>query len=217
MSKKGIWIVSLLCAVLCALAIGFYISKQAELTAPKDDSTSVREDAIRVLPSSISSNEPTSAATGTSGELRDTGAAPGQAGQRSATQAAQGQPEQEDDIKALAAAADRAASAGPAGRVDTADIKEAITRVKPLVKQCYDELLDDFPQASGEMTVQMKITATEGIGEVEAVEVGEDSTLFDQRMSACMGRALSLVTFPIEGDSEGGSVVVTYPFVFRTQ
>ena len=222
MNKKMVWVGLLSFAVLLAGGIAFYISTQEDLTSSggnDEKGAKVEEDAIEIVTTtSAGQNDTATAGDGASGGAGSTSAAgSGQGGQKVP---GDGLSDEEREARAieLARAAGNAepGARGDAKVVSKADIMEAITRVKPLVKDCYDRMLDDFPDAEGKIVVQLKVKAIEGIGEVEAVKVGEDekTDLFDTKMHESMSDVLGLVTFPIEGE-EDAEVIVNYPFSFQ--
>ena len=86
--------------------------------------------------------------------------------------------------------------------------------VKPLMKTCYDQMLDDFPEASGRVTAKFTVRAEDEIGEVDVVEFLDGDAQFDARMKVCMTRALDAFTIPMDGE---GELTVSYPFTFATK
>lgn len=105
----------------------------------------------------------------------------------------------------------------PTGTLDKATIKKGIESIRPLVKVCYEESLEDFPDAAGRVTVGFRVIGEEGEGRVELAELDQEkTTLFDERLHDCMMQQIGDATFdtPPEG---GGVVNVTYPFSFATE
>ena len=221
--NKKVWVGLLLLAVILAGGIAYFITDQEDLFPNEDSSAAgansadVKEDAIEIVTgggAGDSSTNPSGNADASGIAGRGDGAGDG-----SAKVPGDGLTDEERAERAIALAETAGDSKKGDGKdanvVARADIMEAITRVKPLVKDCYERMLDDFPDAEGKIVVQLKVKAIEGIGEVEAIKVGDDekTDLFDTKMHECMGAALSLVTFPLEGE-EDAEVVVNYPFNF---
>lgn len=218
-NKKVVWLGLLSIAVFLAGGIAYYISTQEDLTSNSTDGgVKVEEDAIEIVTAPADgSSSANGGATGGAGSTSADGDTAGAGGKKVA---GDGLSDEEREARAieLAQAVGKATpgASGDGNVVSKADIMEAITRVKPLVKDCYDRMLDDFPDAEGKIVVQLKVKAIEGIGEVEAVKVGDDekTDLFDTKMHECMSDALGFVTFPIEGE-EDAEVIVNYPFSFQ--
>ncbi len=94
-----------------------------------------------------------------------------------------------------------------------AAIKDAVSQIKPELKDCYESLLGDFPDAAGKIKVSMKLEAKGRQGKVQEVRIGDGTTLFDERMLACVKDSAAQVSFPFDRDD--GIINVTYPFTFR--
>lgn len=103
----------------------------------------------------------------------------------------------------------------PAGQLDKDDVQAGIQAVRPLVKACYEDMLKEFPDAAGKVTVAFRIIGEDNKGRVEMSELAEDNTtLFDQQLHDCMQKSIAEAEF--ETPSGGGVVNVRYPFVFQT-
>jgi hypothetical protein len=139
---------------------------------------------------------------------RPGGAAPGEVSEAERVARAQ----------AVARAADDATrrSGGGERAISPDDVVEAMAAVKPLMKACYDQMLDDFPEASGRVTARFTLEAKDEVGEVEVVEFLEEDTQFDAQMKGCMTKALAEFTLPMAGVNEG-SLTVAYPFTFAAE
>lgn len=108
-----------------------------------------------------------------------------------------------------------AADDQPRGVVDREDVLAGIKEVKPLVKECYEKALVDFPDAAGRVTVGFRIIAEDGEGRVELSELDEEKTdLFDVKLHDCMLQSIGEARF--EAPQSGGVVNVTYPFQLRS-
>jgi len=106
-----------------------------------------------------------------------------------------------------------AADSGPSGTLDKATIQEGIKTLRPILRVCYEGLLEEFPSAAGKVTLSFRIAAENEEGRVELSELdSEKTTLFDEKLHDCMMESIGDAKFPAP---EGGGVVsVTYPFVF---
>lgn len=105
----------------------------------------------------------------------------------------------------------------PSGTLDKETIKQGIESIRPLVKACYEESLEEFPDAAGRVTVGFRVIGEEGEGRVELAELDEEkTTLFDERLHDCMMQQIGDATFDAPPE-EGGVVNVTYPFSFATE
>ena len=94
-------------------------------------------------------------------------------------------------------------------------IQEVITdQFKPLARECYQSLLDQFPQAEGGVTVSFQIVREGGRGRVDLSEVKNDgTTLMDGPMQDCLTQKLGDLEFDVPKGEE--SVNVTYPLNFN--
>jgi len=102
--------------------------------------------------------------------------------------------------------------------MDKNEIREAMRRITPALKQCYSRLLEQQPQSSGRLTFQFTITdqGAEGgrISEASIVPQPADAgtpELIDPLTEQCMLNAIAEASFP---SPQGGQVMVTYPFRF---
>ena len=163
-NKKVVWLGLLSIAVFLAGGIAYYISTQDDLTSDSTDGgVKVEEDAIEIVTAPADGSS--AANGGATGGAGSTSADGGTAGAGGKKVAGDGLSDEEREARAieLAQAAGKATpgASGDGNVVSKADIMEAITRVKPLVKDCYDRMLDDFPDAEGKIVVQLKVKAIE--------------------------------------------------------
>ncbi len=86
-------------------------------------------------------------------------------------------------------------------------------QVVPLVKECYQDLLEREPDLSGRMVLQFAIMGDESVGGiVDEMEFGADSEIQDLDFRECVSETMMSTVFdPPQG---GGKVMVTYPFIF---
>jgi hypothetical protein len=118
-----------------------------------------------------------------------------------------------------AEASDKSDADGPG--LDMEAIQEAMNSYKPVVKRCYERLLQDFPDVSGKVTIAFDIITEEGEGRIELAEladsddVGVKTDLFDTRLHDCMLSNLGELTFP--APRGGQKLRVNYPFRLRAE
>ena len=94
-------------------------------------------------------------------------------------------------------------------------IREVVQdQVVELVRECYNSKLVDDPTLAGKIVLNFTIAGDESVGGViEAVTVAEGTTLDDPEMGECVAESMASATFdPPQG---GGTVEVTYPFIFE--
>lgn len=108
-------------------------------------------------------------------------------------------------------ASESAPSAGESEpAVSKEEIKAAVVAVKPLIRQCFEDVAQRYP---GNHKVVLKFTIV-GQGLTGHFKDGEvvDSTIPDPWLQACFLDSLTDARFP--APSGGGTVTVTYPFAF---
>lgn len=106
--------------------------------------------------------------------------------------------------------------AEPQGTLTKEYIRERVREdVLPLVKECYDNLLEQQPKSGGRMVLKFAIMGDEDVGGiVDGVELAEESEIQDADFRECLTEStMSAVFDPPEG---GGRVEITYPFVFTS-
>lgn len=102
----------------------------------------------------------------------------------------------------------------PTGTMDKETVQEGIRTLRPLLKVCYENLLEEFPDASGKVTLSFRIAAENDEGRVELGELAPDkTTLFDEKLHDCLLESIGEAKFPAPGGD--GVVNVTYPFKFE--
>ena len=86
----------------------------------------------------------------------------------------------------------------------------------PLIKECYELGLAQDPTLAGTIVVEFRITGEPEIGGfVEQVSIdGERSSLRDELVNECVRETMYATEF--NAPDEGASVVVRYPFTFRS-
>ena len=106
------------------------------------------------------------------------------------------------------------AGAEPPGTMSKETVMEGIATMRPAVKECYEKILEEFPDAEGTVKLSFTIVGSEGQGHVDLEKVLESSTLYEEDLHDCLIQELRNVEFPTpEG---GGEVKVTYPFRFKS-
>ena len=105
----------------------------------------------------------------------------------------------------------------PEGALSKEYIRDTVREeVVPLVRECYNNLLENDPDIAGRMVLQFAIMGDESVGGiVDEMEFGEDSEIQDEDFRECVSESMMSTVFdPPEG---GGKVVVTYPFAFTPE
>jgi hypothetical protein len=84
----------------------------------------------------------------------------------------------------------------------------------PVVKRCYEDLLNEFPDAmpTGRVVVAFDIVAEDGEGRVALAERGDGTTLFEGEFHNCLLSNLGEVVFPTPDGEQ--KLRVNYPFHF---
>ena len=126
----------------------------------------------------------------------------------SAASALRGEAQQED-------ADEEESDEAPTGTLEREAITEVISKMRPAVKGCYEELLGAFPDASGVIRLSFTIVAVEGVSHIDLEQASPDSTLYDETLQQCLLDALRSQQFPLPQGGDG-SVKVTYPFRFAS-
>lgn len=106
--------------------------------------------------------------------------------------------------------------AAPMGSLSKEYIRDTVAEdVVPLVRECYDNLLEKDPEIAGRMVMQFAIMGDESVGGiVDEMEFAEESEIQDEDFRECVSESMMSTVF--EPPEEGGKVIVKYPFVFTT-
>ncbi|MFO0636313.1 MAG: AgmX/PglI C-terminal domain-containing protein [Nannocystaceae bacterium] len=93
-----------------------------------------------------------------------------------------------------------------------ARIKEDLV---PLAQECYESALEDDAAVAGKLTMHFDIIGDESVGGVvDGAEIDPSSEIEHPALLECMRESMMSLSFaPPEG---GGTVSVTYPFVFAS-
>ncbi|MGE5186379.1 MAG: sigma-70 family RNA polymerase sigma factor [Acidobacteriota bacterium] len=101
------------------------------------------------------------------------------------------------------------------GDLDREYIRSAVHELLPLLQECYEHALERDPQLAGSVVVNFTIEGEPGVGGVVSDSAIDDrSTLTDPDMRECMQQ--TMYALEIDPPANGGTVQVTYPFVFKT-
>ncbi len=96
------------------------------------------------------------------------------------------------------------------GSLDKELIRQVIRRNIGQIKYCYEKELQTKPNLAGKVAVRFLITPK---GTVQTAKVAEGTTLRDAAVGDCITLRVRSWRFP--EPKGGGSVIVTYPFVFK--
>ncbi|RKH57431.1 adventurous gliding motility protein GltG [Corallococcus aberystwythensis] len=95
------------------------------------------------------------------------------------------------------------------GSLDKELIRQVIQRNRGQIRYCYESLLNRFPKLGGKVSVKFVISAT---GAVATSNVAQ-STAGNSDLETCVAGRVRTWKFP--EPKGGGSVIVTYPFIFK--
>lgn len=101
------------------------------------------------------------------------------------------------------------------GDLDEEYVREAIRRdLIPLAKDCYISVLEVDPEFGGTLVLEFDVLGDEEVGGVvDAVVPGEGTNVTHAEFVECMSESMMTVTMP--PPQGGGTVHVTYPFLFE--
>lgn len=101
----------------------------------------------------------------------------------------------------------------PEGVLGRESVERGMELFRPMAQRCYEDLLDDFPDASGRLTLRFTVQAEDGTGVVVMSEIDRDKTeVLEVAFHDCLSRRIGKVEF--EAD-ETGSTEVAFPYVFE--
>jgi TonB family protein len=95
------------------------------------------------------------------------------------------------------------------GSLDKELIRQVIQRNRGQIRYCYESLLNRFPKLGGKVSIRFTIS---GEGSVIASTVAQ-STAGNAELEQCVAGRVRTWMFP--KPKGGGSVIVTYPFIFK--
>ena len=104
----------------------------------------------------------------------------------------------------------RQAKAEVQGSLDKDIIRRIVRAHINEIRYCYNQVLARDPSDKGRVAIQFTISGT---GKVPSAVV-QESTMRSPQIGNCMAQAVRRWTFP--RPTNGGSVIVTYPFVFES-
>lgn len=94
-----------------------------------------------------------------------------------------------------------------------ARIKEDLV---PIAKECYESALEDDPKLGGKLVMKFSIVGDEDVGGVvDEADVDPTSEIKHDALRECMRESMLSLSFAPPED--GGTVQVTYPFVFASE
>jgi hypothetical protein len=94
-----------------------------------------------------------------------------------------------------------------------ARIKEDLV---PIAKECYESALEDDPKLGGRLVMKFSIVGDEDVGGVvDEADVDPTSDIKHDALRECMRESMLSLSFAPPED--GGTVQVTYPFVFAAE
>ncbi|WNG15925.1 TonB family protein [Cystobacter fuscus] len=102
-----------------------------------------------------------------------------------------------------------AEEASVSGSLDRELVRQVIQRNRGQIRFCYESLLNRFPKLGGKVAVRFTIATEGNVVTSKAVQ----STAGNSELEQCVAGRVSTWTFP--KPQGGGSVVVTYPFIFK--
>jgi len=98
-------------------------------------------------------------------------------------------------------------------KLDSAYIRERIKDIVPLVKECYENALEEKPDLEGRIFVEFAIGGEPDVGAVvEDSKILDNSTITDASLLECVRE--TMYALELEPPERGGRVVVVYPFKF---
>jgi hypothetical protein len=111
-------------------------------------------------------------------------------------------------------AADPTADEAPAGKLDAAYIQTRIREdLVPIAQECYESALEDDPKLGGKLVMNFSIVGDPSVGGVvDEADADPTSEIQQPDLLECMKESMLSLSFPPPED--GGTVSVTYPFVF---
>lgn len=99
--------------------------------------------------------------------------------------------------------------------LDKEYLRGQMTEIMPLVKECYENALDNNPKLAGRLVVHFNIVAEPQIGGlVESAEVEREGPLGQEpALVECVQE--SMYALKLKAPRGGGQVKVSYPLIFR--
>jgi hypothetical protein len=94
------------------------------------------------------------------------------------------------------------------GKLDRAEVAKVVRAHLAELRACYEARLRENPKLAGKVVITFEVAPS---GQVRSAEA-EASTLDDSSLEACLVRRMKTLRFP---KPVGGSVVVSYPLVFK--
>jgi TonB family protein len=98
-----------------------------------------------------------------------------------------------------------------ASALPPSEVKRTVRSHVTQIKSCYEQELTNQPELAGKVVVGFTIS---GEGSVSGVEI-KSSSLGSASVESCVMNEVK--TWEFDKPEGGGTVVVTYPFIFRSQ
>ncbi len=101
--------------------------------------------------------------------------------------------------------------------LDKEYVRAQVRELVPMIQECYESALADEATLAGTLTVEFTIGGEPDVGGLVETSnvVGEDSTITNAQMVECVRETMYGAQFVAPTD--GGQVVVRYPFKFSSQ
>lgn len=104
----------------------------------------------------------------------------------------------------------------PTGKLDAEYIQARIREdLVPIAQECYESALEDDPKLGGKLVMNFSIVGDPSVGGVvDEADADPTSEITQPDLLECMKESMLSLSFPPPED--GGTVSVTYPFVFAS-
>ena len=93
-------------------------------------------------------------------------------------------------------------------------VQKGMEAIRPFVEECYRNIVEDFPEATGRVQMNFTIEADGEHGRVSVSEIDEASSLHETSLHECLTDNIFNIEFDTPYDD--GIIDVTYPFNFST-
>ncbi len=80
--------------------------------------------------------------------------------------------------------------------ISQVDVMKALEKIKPNIQQCYDTLLQDFPDAAGMVRIRFIVKTENTMAHVQLSEIAEPTTLLDSDLHNCMSEIVGSIVLP---------------------
>ena len=105
--------------------------------------------------------------------------------------------------------------ARPHGTLEKEAIQAGMKEMKPVLQRCYESVLEEFPEASGTVTVSFRIVSHGGQGRVDYSKIDQErTTMYHSELRDCLTENVGKIEFPAPDGN--GAVEVNYPLNFKS-